>query len=149
MGRRGPQPLPTALKVLRGNPGKRRLNRAEPRPVAEFPDMPTWLDREARAEWRRLAKWLPVGLVTKVDQAALAMLCQSWSELVALCKAEASEGTDPKRVTEKRRVFNCWYKLAAQFGLFPACRSGLVLPHIEESDPMEELLKRGRNQRTD
>ena len=30
MGKRGPAPKPTALKVLQGNPGKRKLNDSEP-----------------------------------------------------------------------------------------------------------------------
>jgi len=31
---RGPKPTPTHLKLVTGNPGKRRLNQAEPKPEA-------------------------------------------------------------------------------------------------------------------
>ena len=149
MGLRGPKPQSTALKVLRGNPGKRPLNKAEPVAMPGFPSMPSWLDREARSEWRRLKRLLPVGLVCKVDQSALALLCQAWSELVELYKARGDEDTDPKRASAMRSAFSRWYRLAGQFSLFPACRSGLVLPHIEESDPMQELLNRGRNRQAE
>jgi hypothetical protein len=32
MGKRGPSPKPTSLKVLQGNPGKRKINKSEPKP---------------------------------------------------------------------------------------------------------------------
>ena len=37
---RGRKPLPSNVVRLRGNPGKRRLNDAEPRPVARAPGLP-------------------------------------------------------------------------------------------------------------
>ena len=37
---RGRKPLPSNVVRLRGNPGKRRLNEAEPRPVARLPPVP-------------------------------------------------------------------------------------------------------------
>ena len=35
MAQRGRKPKPTAVKVLEGNPGKRSLNTAEPKPENE------------------------------------------------------------------------------------------------------------------
>jgi hypothetical protein len=35
MGRRGPPPQPTKLRLLSGNPGKRPLPRAEPQPIGQ------------------------------------------------------------------------------------------------------------------
>ena len=49
MGKRGPRPRPTALKLARGNPGKRRLNTDEPKPRTGVGDCPDWLDKEGRA----------------------------------------------------------------------------------------------------
>ena len=37
---RGRKPLPSNVVRLRGNPGKRRLNDAEPRPAAQGPALP-------------------------------------------------------------------------------------------------------------
>jgi P27 family predicted phage terminase small subunit len=84
MGARGPAPTPTALKVLRGNPGRRPLNRAEPRPRPVAPVMPRWLEPEAKAEWRRIVPKLSrVGLLTEVDGACLAGYCQAWARWLA------------------------------------------------------------------
>jgi phage terminase small subunit len=61
---------------LRGNPGKRRLNDAEPRPAPRVPSCPTCLGDEARKEWRRLAKNLgELGLLTGLDRGLLAAYC--------------------------------------------------------------------------
>ena len=40
---KGRKPVPTHLKVLRGNPGKRRLNNGEPLPIGDLVDPPEWM----------------------------------------------------------------------------------------------------------
>jgi hypothetical protein len=51
MGLRGPAPEPTALKLLRGNPGKRPLNTLEPKPpTGKRPHCLAHLDEVARKE---------------------------------------------------------------------------------------------------
>src|SRR5690606_26210093 len=80
---RGRKPTPTHLKVLRGNPGKRPLPANEPQPKPKAPPCPAHLDAEAKREWRRMVKELePLGLLTKIDRAALAAYCQAWSRWV-------------------------------------------------------------------
>ena len=51
----GRKPKPTSLKVLEGNPGKRALNDTEPKPEKKAPKCPTWLNKEAKKEWKRIA----------------------------------------------------------------------------------------------
>lgn len=48
MAQRGRKPKPTAVKVLEGNPGKRSLNTAEPKPEKKAPRCPSWLEDEAK-----------------------------------------------------------------------------------------------------
>lgn len=85
----GRRPQPTALKVLRGNPGKRPLNVDEPQiPAADpsFDDPPAELadDAGAATEWRRVAPILrAAGLVSATERAALTALCQQWSRYLA------------------------------------------------------------------
>ncbi len=80
MGKRGPPPKPTRLRVLEGNPSKRALNDREPEPPAGLPHCPKELDRAARAEWRRVGSALEeMGVVTQVDGAALAAYCALYS----------------------------------------------------------------------
>ena len=54
MGLRGPAPKPTAIKRLEGNPGKRKLNEAEPTLTVGVPECPDYLDEVAKREWGRL-----------------------------------------------------------------------------------------------
>ena len=49
----GRKPKPTAVKILEGNPGKRKLNEHEPQPQRKAPPCPKWLEPEAKKEWRR------------------------------------------------------------------------------------------------
>ena len=46
----GRKPKPTAVKELEGNPGKRKLNRKEPKPDKGMPTCPEWLLPEAKEE---------------------------------------------------------------------------------------------------
>jgi phage terminase small subunit len=52
----GPKPKPTELKIIEGNPGKRPLNKNEPRPPRLSPQCPNWLLPEAKKEWKRLGR---------------------------------------------------------------------------------------------
>ncbi len=80
MGRRGPRPEPTALKVLKGNPGKRPLNDREPEPRADAPRCPSWLNKDAKAKWHQLVPELKkMRVLTVVDGDALTNYCQTWS----------------------------------------------------------------------
>jgi P27 family predicted phage terminase small subunit len=84
--KRGTKPTPTALKVLRGNPGKRKLPENEPQPKGKLPAAPSCLDQAARAAWKRLAAMLgPLGLATAHEREALASYCSAWS---SFCRAE-------------------------------------------------------------
>lgn len=86
MGARGPAPKPTVLKLLQGNPGKRPLNLADGvNPEVAVPSVPRHLSPTAVKEWKRITPELvQLGLVAKVDMAALAMYCQAYGRMVEL-----------------------------------------------------------------
>src|SRR5262245_27999872 len=78
---RGRRPMPTHLKLLRGNPGKQVLpqGEAEPRPPDDIPPPPSILTGYAAEEWRRLARELYyLKLLTVIDTNILAAYCQSY-----------------------------------------------------------------------
>lgn len=76
---RGRKPKPTALKVFEGNPGKRAI-KSEPKPKAKAPSCPSWLDKDAKAEWKRVCSELvAMGVVTAIDRATLAGYCEAFS----------------------------------------------------------------------
>lgn len=86
MGQRGPQPKPTLLKLIQGNPGKRPLNMADGvNPEVAIPDAPRHLNKDARKEWKRIsAELYSLGLISRLDRAALSLYCQAWGQLVML-----------------------------------------------------------------
>jgi P27 family predicted phage terminase small subunit len=157
---RGRKPVPTELKLLRGNPGKRRLNREEPKPDPKAPGMPVWLSNEARAEWRRVVPELErLGLAAKVDRAALAAYCETWATFVAAEQTIHKHGIITMRVTEitaedadgnpieihvtptKNPAVIIARDAAAQvrafcseFGLTPSARTRLQTPEAEDGD---------------
>ena len=96
MGARGPKPQATVIKLLRGNPGRRTLDLSDGvQPPVAVPDAPRHLSREARKEWRRITVELEeLGLISRLDRAALAIYCQTWGRLVL-----AEQALEAKRRT--------------------------------------------------
>lgn len=75
----GPAKKPTKMKVLEGNPGKRPLPKNEPDPEPVLMPCPVFIKGAGRREWNRLTPELyNLGLLTQIDQAALAAYCSSY-----------------------------------------------------------------------
>ena len=80
MARRGPPPQPTDLRLLRGNPGKRRINTREPKPRLACPSCPRWLSPAAKRAWRETVPVLKqMRILTRIDRDALAAYCQTYA----------------------------------------------------------------------
>lgn len=150
MGLRGPAPKPTALKRLEGNPGKRKLNAAEPKPDASIPQCPAWLRTEAKAEWRRVAGRLhAAGILTYVDMAVLAMYCQAWARLIEAEKmvkkhgqvVVSSKGTEYMSpwLTAAMSAEKSVSALAAKLGMSPADRTRLSSADGQQGGESESL----------
>lgn len=78
----GPPPTPTILKMMKGNPGKRRLH-PEPQPTVseKCPEPPPFIDGFARDEWWEIAPQLHrLGLLTRIDVPALAAYCYAFGQ---------------------------------------------------------------------
>lgn len=81
MGKRGPKPLPSNVRVLHGNlGGGNPVNQREPKPPANrIPRPPAWLQKFGREEWRRVAKTLwTIGTLTEIDAGQLAAYCEAF-----------------------------------------------------------------------
>ncbi|KDR95912.1 phage terminase, small subunit, putative, P27 family [Peptoclostridium litorale DSM 5388] len=158
MGRRGPAPKPTNLNVLQGNPGKRQLNTSEPtfkKAIGLKP--PTFLDRLAKKEWKRVVPLLEKnGLLTEADTAALAAYCQNFSRWVDAEKLVSEKGytytTDKGNVIQRPEVgiANTAMKLmksfAQEFGLTPSSRTNLSVKEADESeDPFVTFMRGGKS----
>lgn len=75
----GRKPSPTALKLVKGNPGKRALNKKEAKLDLAEPTPPEFLNTDAKVEWGRVVGTLyRAGLMTELDRAVLAAYCQAY-----------------------------------------------------------------------
>ena len=73
----GRRPKPTALRLVEGNPGKRAINKKEPKPKRVIPSCPAHLDDSGKVAWGRLSVLLDRrGVLTEADSAALERLSE-------------------------------------------------------------------------
>lgn len=131
---RGAKPTPTKLKLLKGTARSDRFNRNEPKPSRAIPSCPRELGDEARREWRRISKELDgLGLLTKVDRAALSLYCDAWGRWVEALEALKTYGVvmkSPNGYPTQSPYLSIANKAAEQirlllgeFGLSPSARS--------------------------
>ncbi len=155
----GPAPQPTELKRRRGNPGKRPLNKREPKPMVGLPSFPEYLPVEAKSVWDELGTQLVRnGVMTELDGPALADLVEV--EILNRRLSQGLEGTTPILVVDvpagegginaDAKKNPLWaLKLDylkerraqhQQFGMTPASRSKIVSNAGVEDDPLESAL---------
>jgi P27 family predicted phage terminase small subunit len=150
MGKRGPKPEPTALKLFKGNPGKRPLNENEPKPVSAVnsPAPPTWLGEVGQAKWRELAPQLyAVGCLTLLDYDGLASLCEAHDTFHAAMGIVEKEGMvavsakggayQHPAVGIKNAALQRIRQLGNDFGMTPSARSSLKVDQGEQFDDLE------------
>src|SRR5262245_53429365 len=152
---RGTKPLPTAIKKLRGNPGRRPLNEHEPAfPPADAVVVPDELagDERAVTEWRRLLPMLQgAHAVTEAERASLIALCQQWSRYLEANASVARAGMVIKAPTSgypmpnpyigiaNKALMHCT-KLWAELGLTPSSRTRVqTVGRSETRDPFAEF----------
>lgn len=154
MAQRGRKPKPTAIKVLEGNPGKRPINKNEPKPDKRAPKCPAWLEAEAKKEWRRMSKTLEaIGVLTQVDASAFAGYCQAyarWKEAEEFLSKHGTIFKTPSgyiqqvpQVSIAQTYLKIMKDFCSEFGLTPAARSRISVSTAEGSyeDPMEDILR--------
>lgn len=93
MARTGRPPKPVELKVISGNPGKRRLPTETIKAPPSKPRRPAWLSRYGRAAWEYVTPELDdLGLLARADRDALAMLCEAAGNFRAATEDVARRG---------------------------------------------------------
>ena len=139
----GPPPTPNVLRLLRGNPSKRRI-RSEPAPSVptSMPAPPSWLPSYAQDEWWTTGPELHrLGLLTVLDLMPFGAYCQAYhlwrtaSEVLArmaekdpatsgllVKRADGNDGPNPL-VGIARRAADDMVSLAGHFGMSPAARA--------------------------
>ena len=139
MGKRGPRPAPTAIKIARGT--ARGKPKPEPQPPTDGIAMPPHLGSVAAGRWAELLPMLQaVKVMTRADVEALARYCDTyewWLATRAKLRAEGdtypivNDGGQVKYIAQRPEV-SIAHKLAQQlrqleqdFGLNPSARTSL------------------------
>ncbi len=153
----GRRPKPTVLKLVAGNPGKRAVNKKEPKPKRVLPSCPKYLAGDAKVAWGRLTVLLDrMGVLTEADTLALERLCECYSEILDCRELIARDGRTYTTTTmsgdalikanpavamlgDADRRFKSYL---VEFGLSPAARSKVQGANSEETgkeDPLAEF----------
>jgi P27 family predicted phage terminase small subunit len=149
----GRRPKPTHLKVVTGNPGKRKLNDKEPTPARNT--QPSGAShRLGKVAWGKLTVLLDgMGILTVADTLALERLCDIYADILQLRLTIADEGrtytvqTDGgflikanpavAMLADADRRFKSYL---VEFGLTPAARTKVKVDGGEkEEDPLNQF----------
>lgn len=161
MGLRGPAPKPSVIEMAEGYPGKRALNRNEPKPsgltVAEAKkSFPKHMPTQYRKWWRYYAPILAsIQVLTEADLISLEKLCRATGERVEqeeqLLKATPLYKSPKSGYIQVSPLFTIVQqlreqelKLLREFGLTPSSRTRVNVADDMVAggrvDDMEELL---------
>lgn len=151
---RGRKPTPTALKLVRGNPGKRPLPENEPTPKGEA-DMPDWLTPAAAEHWPLVAKQLrEAGVLTAIDSAALALYCEAfarWRDATdkvtrygSVVKTPNGFPVQSPYLAIANKAHEQMTKLLVEFGMTPSSRTRVSKAPDETPDEYAQFVKKRR-----
>lgn len=155
----GRKPTPTALKLVKGNPGKRALNKREAKLAPARPMPPEFLCDDAKVEWGRVIETLfTAGLITTLDAAALAAYCQAygrWAQAERALSRMAEKDPINKALMVKTVSGNAiqnplvgiankakadCIRYAVEFGMTPSARAKVnAAPNEQENDQFTEF----------
>ena len=159
MGRRGPAKEPTVLKLLKGNPGCRRINKLEPQPSKDAINPPAWLTGVSLKKWNELVPQLiELGVMTNVDVEAIARYCTMHEQFLRTL-AEVRAGRDIFEIKDSNgktkyiqatpwatmltKVSAMMLRVEQEFGLTSSSRSGIIgKATTPEKSKLQEFLAR-------
>lgn len=146
------RPVPTNIRRLRGNPGKRPYNDAEPPVRAGKPRIPDHVkaDAEAAREWKRITETLhEMGLLSTADRSALAAYCLTWSRWVdaetklrqfgVIIKGANDVPMQSPYLAIARDAVTQIRQLLVEFGLTPSSRSRIHQERSTKSMTLSEF----------
>jgi P27 family predicted phage terminase small subunit len=142
MGKRGPAPKPTNLRLLHGD-RQDRINTNEPQPAEGLPVCPTEVSPEVRAIWDyTLGQLATMKLASPADRDALLAYCEAVVTHRRACELLAKSSILIKglhgglvrnpAVQIQRDSALLLRALAQEFGLTPSARSQISFPGAVE-----------------
>lgn len=147
----GRKQTPSNVREIKGNPGKRKINKTEPKPKDGVPTCPSLLCDVAKREWKRLSSKLgDLGLLTEVDRAPFMAYCHSYAMYAKAVKEINAKGLmvkgyrGPKvknpAISIANKHVEIMIKLASEFGMTPASRTKISIPEKPNQSVMASLL---------
>ena len=148
MGRRGPAPTPTKLKLLRGETRPSRIDLQTPEPRDRRPVMPPDMDVPAQGVWRRVMREFgPTGVITAADHDALRCYCEAVARYEHAARLLATSGPLVRGARSGELVKNPLHQVvrddadlvrayARELGLTPSARNGLAGRAEVVDDPL-------------
>ena len=147
---RGRKPTPTHLKLVKGNPGKRPLKKAEPQPQGDLSEPPEWFTDSLRAGWTYAIKHAPAGLLRCLDRSALVVwvvaedlhreAVQQVARYGMLIKTPITgQPIQSPYMAIANRQAVIMLRAAAELGFSPVSRARIALPDRPEADPSDEF----------
>lgn len=154
MTKPGPKPTPTALKKLRGNPGRRPLPKDEPVLEPKAPRKPRGLKKKhfaAAKLYDQLARELQrAGISTALDGPAFRLMAEHYGLAMQAAQIIAVEGlmtVDERGLLRKHPMLQVlrdnsemYRKYAAEFGGTPSSRTRLKAPPVPEEETLVDIL---------
>jgi P27 family predicted phage terminase small subunit len=151
---RGRKPTPSALRVLRGNPGRRPLPKDEPiAPKADPNSPPPRLKGIALEQWQQVAPMLhTAGLLTTLDPTALQLYCEAYAEWDDAKTQIEKFGTVIKGprgfpvvspyVSLAAKAWERMRKMLIEFGMTPSARTRVKTEEQPQADdPFAEFAR--------
>lgn len=156
MGKRGPKPKPTALRVFEGDPGRLLAKRdGEPQPAIgdSVPTPPAWLGEVGLAVWGKYAPQIhALRLLTGVDYEHFAQYCAAHDhyhaadaevrKLGQLVPTKGGFAGNPA-VRQRRDAQQAIRQIGSDFGLSPASRVGMKIGGTTQKNALTEFKKPG------
>jgi P27 family predicted phage terminase small subunit len=137
---------PTIIKEREGNPGKRKVNRAEPKPRGGDPTPPKSLAPDALKHWKRLVAAQADGVFKITDEMALAIHCETVADYWQACADVAAQGRYVSGSTgqlvqspaskAKNELARLMLSQIVRLGLDPIARQALHAPEEGKADDM-------------
>ena len=135
---RGRKPKPTWLKVIGGNPGRRPLNYAEPKPEGDLSVPPDWLTPSQRSVWEKAIADAPPGLLRRVDESVFLVWVVAKDLHQSATEKIAQSGTIVRMPNSNMAVQSPWVavlnkqaqimlKASAEMGFTPSSRARVSL----------------------
>lgn len=147
VGRRGPAPEPTKLKVIKGTRTS-RVNKAAPEPRQNLPVCPKDMDTVAQGVWERvLREYGATGVITGSDHDVFRGYCEAASRYEHAARLLAESGPLVRGARSGELVKNPLHQivrdnadlvrlLARELGLSPSARSSLTGLKAHEPDAL-------------